>query len=88
VVALDPDAIVLGGEPVLLDGAVVGHVTSAAFSPTVGRTVAYAKVAPGIDVGDRVSIEYFGRPLDFVVSEPVLVDPAGDRVKGLIGVNG
>lgn len=88
VVALDPDAIVLGGEPVLLDGAVVGHVTSAAFSPTVGRTVAYAKVAPGIDVGDRVSIEYFGRPLAFVVSEPVLVDPAGDRVKGLIGVNG
>ncbi|ORM23928.1 FAD-dependent oxidoreductase [Williamsia sp. 1135] len=88
VVADDPAAVVLGGEPVLVDTEVVGHVTSAAFSPTVGRTIAYVKVRPDVDIGEHVSIEYFGRTLDFTVTDPVLVDPAGDRVKGLIGVVG
>jgi hypothetical protein len=32
-----------------------------------------------------VTIEYFNRRFDFTVSEPVLVDPAGDRIKGLMG---
>ncbi|MBA4025190.1 MAG: sarcosine dehydrogenase [Gordonia sp.] len=85
VVAVDPNAIVLGGEPVAADGAVIGHVTSAAFSPHVGRTIAYVRVSPDVAVGDKVTIEYFNRRFDFTVSEPVLVDPAGDRIKGLTG---
>lgn len=87
VVADDPESVVLGGEPVSRDGVIVGHVTSAAYSPTLGRTIGYVRVTPEIDVGDQVVIEYFGRALGFTVAQPVLVDPAGDRVKGLIGVS-
>ena len=86
-VARDPQAIVVGGEPVSATGQVVGFVTSAAFSALVGRTICYARLAPHLSVGDTVAVEYFGELLDFTITEPVLVDPEGARVKGLIGVN-
>ena len=86
-VARDPQAIVVGGEPVTATGQVVGFVTSAAFSALVGRTICYARLAPHLSVGDTVAVEYFGELLDFAITEPVLVDPEGARVKGLIGVN-
>jgi len=38
----DPAAVVLGKEPVLLDGALAGYVTSAAYGYAVGRCIAYA----------------------------------------------
>ena len=86
-VARDPQAIVMGGEPVSATGQVVGVVTSAAYSALVGRTICYARLAPHLSVGDTVAVEYFGELLDFAITEPVLVDPEGARVKGLIGVN-
>jgi glycine cleavage system aminomethyltransferase T len=86
-VADDPEVIVMGGEPVGDSSGVVGFVTSAAFSPAVGRTIAMARLAPHLSVGDHVSVDYFGASLRFTITEPVLIDPEGARVKGLIGVN-
>jgi glycine cleavage system aminomethyltransferase T len=87
IVADDAGTIVMGGEPVTTDTDVVGFVTSAAFSPFVGRTIGYARLAPHLAVGDRVSVEYFGTAHGFTIADPVLVDPEGARIKGLIGVN-
>jgi glycine cleavage system aminomethyltransferase T len=87
IVADDPGTIVMGGEPVGVGSEVVGFVTSAAFSPMMGRTIGYARLAPHLNVGDHVSVEYFGIPYGFTISDPVLVDPENARIKGLIGVN-
>ncbi len=38
----DPHAVVLGNEPVHVDGAPVGYVTSAAYGYTTGVNIAYA----------------------------------------------
>ena len=38
----DPSHVVLGKEPVLVDGAPAGYVTSAAHGYTIGRSIAYA----------------------------------------------
>ncbi|MCA9198463.1 MAG: aminomethyltransferase family protein, partial [Planctomycetales bacterium] len=40
----DPSIILWGGEPILRDGMVVGYTTSAAFGPTLGRSVAMGYV--------------------------------------------
>lgn len=71
----------LGKEPVLVDGRPGGYVTSAAFGYTIGRPVAYAWLPDGLDVGDPVTIEYFGRPIAATVAAEPLVDPAGERLR-------
>ena len=57
----DPSGVVLGHEPVLVDGVPSGYVTSAAFGYTVGRPIAYAWLPAGLEVGRPVDIRYFGR---------------------------
>jgi 4-methylaminobutanoate oxidase (formaldehyde-forming) len=78
----DPRAVVLGNEPVSLDGRVAGRVTSGGFGYTVGASLAYAylpadRVGPGVPV----SVSMFGRPVGASVSATPLVDPEGRRVR-------
>ena len=56
----DARSVALGNEPVRLDGDVVGRVTSGGYGPTVDRSIAYAHVPPGVDVGARVEVDVFG----------------------------
>lgn len=77
----DPDAAVLGKEPVFVDGVCAGYVTSAAYSVTVGRTIAYAWLPAPVAVGDAVSVDYRGaRHTATVHAEPV-VDPDMTRIR-------
>ncbi len=78
----DPEAVVLGKEPVFVCGVAVGYVTSAAYGCTVGRTVAYAWLPTAASTpGVAVEVEYFGRRLAaHAVAEP-LVDPDMSRVR-------
>lgn len=79
----DPAAVVLGKEPVLSNGEVVGYVTSANQGYTVGRTVAYAYLpVEACAPGTAVEIEYLGRHLAATVSKEPLFDPDGSRMKG------
>ncbi|MEH0110453.1 FAD-dependent oxidoreductase [Tersicoccus sp. MR15.9] len=78
----DGTSVPMGKEPVLVDGAPAGYVTSAAFGYTVGRPVAYAWLPAGLAEGDAVTIEYFGRPVAATVTAEPLVDPAGERMRG------
>ncbi|MFI5975767.1 FAD-dependent oxidoreductase [Streptomyces sp. NPDC051452] len=77
----DPAAVVLGKEPVRVDGAPAGHVTSAAYGYTLGRCVAYAWLPAGLPTGTDVHIEYFGEKIAATVADEPLVDPEMTRIR-------
>jgi glycine cleavage system aminomethyltransferase T/glycine/D-amino acid oxidase-like deaminating enzyme len=70
----DPRRVVLGSEPVLVDGRVSGRVTSGGYGYTVGRSIAYAYLAISDTVpGTAVAIDLFGElARGAVVAEPIL----------------
>jgi glycine cleavage system aminomethyltransferase T len=73
----EPDAVVLGKEPVSLgaDGTVVGYVTSAGYSATIGRSIAYAWLPADVAVGDAVSVAYLRTSHTATVHAEPVVDP-------------
>jgi glycine cleavage system aminomethyltransferase T len=77
----DPDAAVLGKEPVFVDGICAGYVTSAGYSATVGRTIAYAWLPSHVAVGDVVNVDYRGATLAATVHAEPVVDPEMTRIK-------
>jgi len=77
----DGSSVVLGHEPVFLDGSPAGYVTSAAFGHTIGRPIAYAWLPAGADPGTAVEIEYFGRRIPATVATEPLVDPEMTRIR-------
>jgi glycine cleavage system aminomethyltransferase T len=78
----DGRSVVLGAEPVFVDGRPAGYVTSAAFGHTVGRPIAYAWLPATAVVGTPVEIEYFGRRIRATVAAEPLVDPEMARIRG------
>ncbi|MEU4145144.1 GcvT family protein [Streptomyces parvulus] len=77
----DPAAVVLGKEPVHVDGAPAGYVTSAAYGYTLGRCVAYAWLPAGLAPGTGVQVEYFGEKVPATVAEEPLFDPGMTRIR-------
>ncbi|WP_271395474.1 GcvT family protein [Neomicrococcus lactis] len=75
--------VVLGKEPVYYDGAAVGYVTSAGFAYTVGRPIAYAWLPAGIEYGETVYVEYFGKKIAATVTEDPIYDPEMKRLRGI-----
>ncbi|WP_194833201.1 FAD-dependent oxidoreductase [Nocardia sp. XZ_19_369] len=76
-----PSAIVLGKEPVYLDGSCAGYVTSAGYSATLGRCIAYAWLPAAVDVGDTVEVDYLGSRYPATVHTEPVVDPEMSRIK-------
>jgi 4-methylaminobutanoate oxidase (formaldehyde-forming) len=78
----DPGSVALGNEPVRVDGAIVGRVTSGGYGFAVERSIAYAYLPPDrAAIGTRGEVEVFGRWVGCeVVAEP-LYDPAGERLR-------
>jgi glycine cleavage system aminomethyltransferase T len=78
----DPHATVLGSEPVHVDGAPVGYVTSAAYGYTTGVNIAYAWLPAELaEPGRAVEVEYFGEHVPAVVAEEPLFDPKMTRLR-------
>ncbi len=77
----DGRTVVLGKEPVFVDGVAAGYVTSAAYGYTVGRPIAYAWLPASADIGGSVEIEYFGRRVAATVAAEPLVDPGMERIR-------
>ncbi|MGW4065708.1 GcvT family protein [Amycolatopsis sp. NPDC004747] len=77
----DGRTVVLGKEPVFVDGVASGYVTSAAYGYTVGRPIAYAWLPASAEIGSSVEIEYFGRRVAATVAAEPLVDPGMDRIR-------
>ncbi|WP_326958516.1 GcvT family protein [Amycolatopsis sp. NBC_01286] len=77
----DGRTVVLGKEPVFVDGVPAGYVTSAAYGYTIGKPIAYAWLPESADVGSGVEIEYFGRRVPATVAAEPLFDPAMERIR-------
>jgi dimethylglycine oxidase len=77
----DGYSVVLGHEPVFLEGRPAGYVTSAAFGHTIGRPIAYAWLPASAVPGTAVEIEYFGRRIPATVAAEPLVDPGMTRIR-------
>lgn len=57
-------------EPCLVEGAVVGTVTSGNFSPVLGRGIGLAFLPPETAEGDAIDVEVRGRVVPAVVAKP------------------
>lgn len=78
----DPRAVVMGKEPVYVDGAPAGYVTSAAYGYSIGASIAYAWLPrAAADPGRRVEVEYFGERLPATVTQEPLFDPKMARIR-------
>lgn len=77
----EPHAVPLGGEPVRVDGKVVGRVTSGGFGYTVDKPIAYAYLPADTAIGTELSVELFGDWVHGVVAREPLFDPSGARIK-------
>jgi glycine cleavage system aminomethyltransferase T len=78
----DPTAVVMGKEPVHVDGRPAGYVTSAGFGYTIGKAIAYAWLpAAAARAGQPVTIRYFGEAVPAMVAEEPLFDPGMTRLR-------
>jgi glycine cleavage system aminomethyltransferase T len=78
----DPRQIVLGKEPVIVDGSVAGYVTSAGFGYSVGESLAYTYLPAASAVeGVEVCIGYFGESIPATVVAEPRWDPEGTRLR-------
>ncbi|MET8468151.1 FAD-dependent oxidoreductase [Streptomyces sp. NPDC006422] len=78
----DDRSVVMGHEPVYVDGTPCGYVTSAAYGYTLGRPIAYAWLpAEHADPGTRVEIGYFGDRVPAVTATEPLFDPDMTRIR-------
>jgi len=68
-----PVHAVAGG---VLDGDVVGEVTSGTFSPTLKKGIALALLDSSVAVGDEVAVDVRGRESRFTVVKPPFVQPS------------
>ncbi len=72
----------VGGEAILLDGAVVGFTTTANYGDTVGAPVCYGYVP--VEHLDRTdwTIEVYGESYPATRHDQALYDPRGERLRG------
>ena len=78
----DREALVMGKEPVFVDGLPAGYVTSAAFGFSVGCSIAYAWLPAEVaQPGTAVEIEFFGERLRAVVAAEPLFDREMARLR-------
>ena len=78
----NPDAVVMGKEPIMDGDRVLGYVTSANYGHTIGRGIVYGYLPiDNINVGTSVDILYFGERLPATVAREPLYDPRGTKMK-------
>jgi glycine cleavage system aminomethyltransferase T/glycine/D-amino acid oxidase-like deaminating enzyme len=78
----DPRSVCLGNEPVSVDGAVVGRVTTGGYGVAVERSIAYAYLpADRAHIGTRGEVEVFGQRVGAEVTREPLYDPTNARIR-------
>ncbi|ETN41615.1 uncharacterized protein HMPREF1541_03551 [Cyphellophora europaea CBS 101466] len=78
----DGRSMILGKEPIYVNGQASGYITSAAYGYTVQKPIAYGWLPAGVKEGDSVEIEYFGRKVKATVTPEPLYDPKMERLRG------
>jgi glycine cleavage system aminomethyltransferase T len=78
----DRTAVVMGKEPVHVDGRPAGYVTSAAYGFSIDAPIAYAWLpAAAAQPGQDVTIRYLGEDVAATVATDPLFDPAMARLR-------
>ena len=77
----DPRRVVLGSEPVRIDGEVVGRVTSGGYGYAVERSIAYAYIPSTTAIDTPVEVDIFGTWITGRLAKEPLYDPTGSRVR-------
>jgi glycine cleavage system aminomethyltransferase T/glycine/D-amino acid oxidase-like deaminating enzyme len=78
----DPLSVVLGEEPVRVDGRLVGRVTSGGYGYSVRRSIAYAYLpADRAVAGQRLEVNLFGQWVEGEVAPEPLYDRENRRVR-------
>ena len=81
-VIADRAAVVMGKEPVEVDGRPAGYVTSAAYGFTIDAPIAYAWLPhAAARPGGAVTIRYFGDAVPATVATDPLFDPGMERLR-------
>ena len=85
----DPSFVPPDGTPLVAAGApaqappVIGYVSQACHSPSVGRSIALAVLDDGRRrIDERIEIAAIDRRAPAQVTRPCFVDPAGERMRG------
>lgn len=79
--AVEGFAPLLGGEPVLLEGKVVGSTTSCGYGHWAGKTIAFAYLPTEVARNTVFEIEAFGQNWNAVRGPRCLYDPKMERLK-------
>jgi aminomethyltransferase len=69
---LEDKGVLRNHQRVLVEGAGAGEITSGSFSPTLGRSIALARIPAG-NTGDRCQVEVRGRLLSARIVKPPFV---------------
>ena len=78
----DPNAVVMGKEPIVDGDRVLGYVTSANYGHSIGVSIVYGYLPMNYaEVGASVDILYFGERLQATVAQEPLYDPKGKKMK-------
>ena len=84
----DPEFVPPDGAPIIdpdeTDEAkkMLGHVTAGGYSPNLGHAIALAQLQNGRELtGDTITISTVARTARARVTEPVFIDPAGERMR-------
>jgi glycine cleavage system aminomethyltransferase T/glycine/D-amino acid oxidase-like deaminating enzyme len=81
----DRSAVCLGNEPLLMNGQVVGRVTSGGYGYSVGESIAYGYLPPTLtEPGTRLEVLWFGEGIQATVVREPLYDPSNHRIKEVI----
>lgn len=78
----DPDPILVHDEPLLVDGRIVGRMTSGSYGYTLGRACGIATVDADLPVDADVVVDCAGTLVPADVSTRPLFDPDGTRMRG------
>ena len=78
----DPTVVLVGKEPILDGNRVVGYVTSAAYGPSVGRSIAYGYLPADLaEVGTALTVYAEGGHHGATVAAEPLFDPRNERLR-------
>lgn len=78
----NPEHVVMGKEPVFVDGIASGYTTSSYFGHSIGKQIAYAWLPIGhTTLGTHVTVKYFDSVYPAVVSDDPQFDPSMSRLR-------
>ncbi len=78
---LDPQPLLLHGESILFDGAIVGRMTSGAYGHTIGAACGLGYLAGELPAGAAYEVDCAGVRVPAEVSDTPFYDPAGARLR-------